>query len=233
MKKSLLVLIVIIGSVVSSYSQVEVGASLAMNVSNVQVRGIDPNFVPNRDFIKSFRPSLDLVLPLDDNISVVTGIAYERRGFNVFVGQDVNFLGISVPIGATAKTRITYIEVPLNMRFDIKTKKNVTPWVQAGANFGYAVAGDITTQLNLILNINVNRTDINVKSDNLTQFDIAPNVVIGLDIPYNRGFFVFSLGYEHSAQNFIKDSVIGIETRHYGFTPSFGYRYAFGKVSKA
>lgn len=233
MKNLLCLLIVGLAISTNLNSQVELGLATGMNISNVQVKGVAEGFNPKRNFIKTFRPALVVNIPLDDHLSIATGIATEDRGFDVFIGQEINFLGLSFPIGATAKTRVSYIEVPLNFKIDFSTNNNLRPWISAGANLGYAYQGDITTQVNLILNINVNRTDINLDADNIGRWDIAPNIVAGLDIPYNRGFFTFSVGYEHSAQNFIKDAIIGIETRHYGFTPAFGYTYAFGKVSKA
>ncbi len=216
------------------FGQVELGLSTGVNISNVQTTGVPDNFSPKSNFISSFRPALTLAIPLDDRFSILTGLAKEARGFDVFVGTEIEFLGINFPLGATLETRIHYIEIPLNFKLDFPSEtRNIRPWIAAGANLGYAYAGDITTKINVIIPIKINETDLNLDTDAVRRFDIAPNILVGVDIPYKRSIFSFSLGYEHSVQNFLNDSVIGIETRHFGFTPAFGYSYALGSISKA
>lgn len=233
--KRITISIIVLNLLISiGYSQVELGLSTGLNISNVQVSGVSPNFVPERNFITSFRPGITLSLPLDERFSFYTGIATEQRGFDVFIGTDLDFVGISFPLGATAKTRISYVEVPINFRLDFLTDSGkLRPWLAAGANLGYAYQGSVATAITVILDFQVSERALNLNNDSVRRFDIAPNITAGLDIPYKRGFFTFALGYEHSVQNFFNDTSIGIETRHYGFTPSFGYSYALGNLSKA
>lgn len=234
MKRLAIIISILSSTMFYGYSQVEIGLSTGLNISNVQVSGVSPDFVPDRNFITSFRPALTVAIPLDERFSIYTGVATERRGFDVFIGTELDFLGLSLPLGAKAGTRISYLEVPLNFRLDFPSENGkIRPWVAAGANIGYAYAGAIETSITVIFDIRLTQTPINLDNENLRRFDIAPNITAGLDIPYKRGFFTFALGYEHSAQNFFNDTTIGIETRHFGFTPSFGYSYAFGNLAKA
>jgi len=217
-----------------SYGQIELGLSTGVNISNVQTTGVPENFIPQSKFIASFRPAITLSIPLDDRFSILTGLATEARGFDVFAGTEVEFLGLNFPLGATLETRIHYIEMPINFKLDFPSEtRNIRPWIAAGANLGYAYAGDISTVINIIIPIKVSETALNLDTDAVRRFDIAPNIMVGVDIPYKRSIFSFSLGYEHSVQNFLNDTVIGIQTRHFGFTPSFGYSYALGSISKA
>ena len=221
-------------AVQTSYGQIELGVSTGLNTSNVQVSGVAQDFNPDRNFITTFRPAITVSIPLDERFSILTGLATETRGFDIFVGRELEFLGLSIPLGATVETRVSYLEVPINFKIDFPTESGkVKPWIAAGANIGYAYNGEIATKVNVIFDFTVNRSDINLNSEAVRRFDIAPNFICGIDIPYKRSIFSLSLGYENSVQNFLNDTTLGIETRHFGFTPSFGYRYALGKISKA
>ena len=211
-------------------AQVSVGANLGLTISNVQVRGIAEGLVPNRNYITTFRPQMELVFPLDDRLSVYTGLGLEKRGFDLFIGREINFLGFSFPLGVTVLTRVNYIELPLQLNFAIPTKSGkVIPWVRAGANFGFALSGEIKTQANLILNFTLNKREIDMTNKSINRFDIAPVIVVGLDLPYGNGVFTAFVGFEHSVENFINDATIGVETRHFGFNPGLGYRFNIGK----
>jgi len=237
MNRIKLVLLVTLLTLIScqfAFGQVELGITSGLNVSNVQVSGVAQDFTPDRKFIKTFRPALTVAIPLDDRFSILTGIATEARGFDVFVGREIKFLGLDIPLGATLETRVNYLEVPINFKLDFPTASSkFRPWIAAGANVGYAYAGDITTKVNVIFDFTVNRTNLNLNSNAVRRFDLAPTLIAGIDIPYKRTLFTFSLGYEHSVQNFLNDTALGIETRHFGFTPNFGLSYALGKISKA
>ena len=233
MKQLLMITALLLTTAITGFSQVDLGFSTGLNVSNIHIAGASNDFLPKRNFITTFRPALTANIALDERFSIYTGVATEARGFDVSVGTDLGFLGVDLPIGVTAKTRISYLEVPLNIRMNFQNATGkVRPWIAAGANLGYAYSGEIRTVANVLFDINLANTPINLDNENIRRFDVAPNITAGLDIPYKRGNFTFAIGYEHSVQNFLEDALIGIETRHFGFTPSIGYSYTLGLSPK-
>ena len=233
MKQLLMITTIFLTTVMTGFSQVDLGFSTGLNVSNIHIAGASNDFLPKRNFIATFRPALTVNIALDERFSIYTGVATEARGFDVSVGTDLGFLGVDLPIGVTAETRISYLEVPLNIRYNITNASGkVKPWVAAGANLGYAYSGEIRTVANVLFDINLMKTPINLQNDNIRRFDVAPNITAGMDIPYKRGNFTLSVGYEHSVQNFLENTLVGVEARHYGFTPSIGYSHTLGLPQK-
>lgn len=209
----------------SAKAQLSIGIETGLQLSGAKVDGIADQFTPDNSNILSFRPALNIGYDLDDKFSIYSGLATETRGFDAKLGTDLNFLDIDLPVGATAETRVKYLEIPLGLRFNIPTNSNIKPWIQGGVSLGYAMSGEITTSVNAIININVNETEINLDNDNVSRWDVAPAVAAGIDIPYGNGAFSLALAYEHSTKSFIDDKRINIEARHWGLTPSIGYKF--------
>lgn len=211
-------------------AQFELGITNGITFSNVSIKGINEVVLPDNKTFSAYTFGLAAAYNLDEKFSIISGLNYEKRGFDASYSADLPLFGTEIPIGATLKTRVNYVEVPLGLKFAFPTGSGkIKPFIAAGANLGYAVSGDTRLVANFIINFNVAREDINMKSDNVQRLDVSPFVVGGIEAPYKNGVFSFQFGFEHSVVNFLKDSALDIRFKHYAFTPSIGYRYIFRK----
>ncbi len=209
-------------------AQTEFGASYGLTLNSAQIKGVNDDFLPEVTEFVGNTAGLDLAFRMDEHFSFVTGLYWEERGMDSRYDWDIDFLGLEVPVGLKIRTRIHYLEMPLAMKVKFANKKKVHPFFAGGVKLGLALDGNIAVLGQVVVDIKITEIPINLASDNARQFDLSPFMMTGLDIPYKCGVFTFGLAYEYSAFNFLKESTIAIEFRHYGFSTTLGYRYKFG-----
>ncbi len=210
-------------------SQVDFGLSYGVVLNSAKIKGIGEAFLPEVTEFTGSTAGLDLALNIDEHFSFVSGIFWEERGMDAKYGLDVNFLGLDVPLGIKIKTRVDYLEMPLGIKVKFANKRKVNPFFMGGAKLGLAVDGDVTIIGQVVIDIKLSEIPINLASDNARRFDVSPYMGTGLDIPYKNSIFTFGLQYEYSAFNFLKETSLAVEFRHYGFTGGLSYKYMFGR----
>ena len=212
----------------SAQAQFELGVKQGVTISNATIEGIGSTFQPNKSAIIGYSIGMDAVINFDRYFSVVTGIGYEQRGFDARYAADLTILDIDIPVGATLKTRVHYIEVPLGLKVVLPLKESkLKPYLAGGVKFGYGHSGDTRLVANLLIDINVATQPINMQSSNVQRLDVSPFGAIGLEIPYKSGAFALEFAYEQAIQSFLKDTVIDVQFRHFAYSPSISYRYIF------
>jgi opacity protein-like surface antigen len=112
-------------------------------------------------------------LPFSEVFSLRSGVEIKRRGTTVMVTQDATVFGATVPTGAEAKTRFSYIDVPLLAQVNIPTGGKIQPYVFGGASFGYATNGNIRTTAPDIIEFNLMTADIDLENIDYERFHVA------------------------------------------------------------
>ena len=136
--------------------------------------------------------------PLSDVVSLRSGLEINRRGASLELTEDVSVFGIGVPFGARAKTRFTYVDVPLMAQFHLPTSSSVQPYVFGGASVGYAVGGNIRTTAQAIIEFNLMTTPIDLDAINYERFHLAAVGGAGVKAQLGNGIAAFAEArYEH------------------------------------
>jgi hypothetical protein len=137
--------------------------------------------------------------PLSDVISLRSGAELNRRGTTAELTQDAQIFGASVPFGAQAKTRFTYIDVPLMAQFTLPTEGVIEPYLFAGPSFGLATQGNVRTTATALISFNLMTSDIDLDDINYERFHVSAKAGIGARLNLDEGFAAFVEGrYEQS-----------------------------------
>ncbi|OAV43185.1 porin family protein [Lewinella sp. 4G2] len=124
--------------------------------------------------------------------SLRSGVEINRRGTSLALTQDAEIFGMNVGFGARAKTRFTYVDVPVLAQVHLPTNSAVTPYAFGGASLGYATAGNIRTTATALVEFNLMTTDINLDAINYERFHVAAMGGVGVKAKAgeNLTFFV-------------------------------------------
>lgn len=129
-----------------------------------------------------------------DVISLRTGVEMNRRGTVLSLGQDANVFGTTVRFGAQAKTRFTYIDVPLLAQAHLPTNGAFSPYVFGGASLGYAVQGNVRTTATALFEFNLATTDIDLDAINYERFHVAAVGGVGVKAKVSDQLSFFAEG---------------------------------------
>lgn len=137
--------------------------------------------------------------PLGDVFTLRSGLEVNRRGTTAELGQDAQIFGASVPFGAEAKTRFTYVDVPLLAQFSLPTEGAIQPYVFVGPTFGLATQGNVRTTATALISFNLMTSNIDLDDINYERFHVAATGGLGARLKLGEGFSAFVEGrYEQS-----------------------------------
>ncbi len=133
-------------------------------------------------------------IPFGDIISFRPGLELNRRGTVLNLDADQDVFGINVPLGAQAKTRFTYIDLPLLLQANIPTSGAIQPYAFAGASLGYATGGNLRTTATALIEFNLMSTDIDLEAINYDRFHVAAVGGLGAKVSITPSFGAFIEG---------------------------------------
>ncbi|TXF86020.1 PorT family protein [Neolewinella aurantiaca] len=133
-------------------------------------------------------------IPFGNVVSFRPGIEINRRGTVLNIAADQEVFGINVPLGAQAKTRFTYVDVPLLVQAKLPTTGAVQPYAFAGASLGYATGGNLRTTATAIIEFNLMSSDIDLDAINYERFHVAAVGGAGAKFSLAPGFGAFVEG---------------------------------------
>jgi len=152
-------------------------------------------------------------IPFGDIISFRPGVELNRRGTTLAVTGDQQVFGVNLPIGAQAKTRFTYIDVPLLFQATLPTEGIIKPYAFAGGSLGYATSGNIRTTATAIIEFNLMTTNIDLDAINYERFHAAAIGGLGVKANLAPGFNAFIEGrFEQSLTQPYNVPVIAAQT---------------------
>jgi hypothetical protein len=152
-------------------------------------------------------------IPFGDIISFRPGVELNRRGTTLAVTGDQQVFGVNLPIGAQAKTRFTYIDVPLLFQATLPTEGIIKPYAFAGGSLGYATSGNIRTTATVIIEFNLMTTNIDLDAINYERFHAAAIGGLGVKANLAPGFNAFIEGrFEQSLTQPYNVPVIAAQT---------------------
>jgi hypothetical protein len=133
-------------------------------------------------------------IPFGNIISFRPGVELNRRGTTLAVTGDQRVFGVNIPLGARAKTRFTYVDVPLLFQATLPTEGMIKPYAFAGGSLGYATAGNIRTTATAIIEFNLMTSEIDLDAINYDRFHAAAIGGLGVRANLATGFNAFIEG---------------------------------------
>ncbi|CAH1001833.1 hypothetical protein LEM8419_02741 [Neolewinella maritima] len=137
-------------------------------------------------------------VPLTDYLSLRPGLEYTQRGTSVGLTQDIQLLGIPLPVGARARTTFSYVDVPLLVQLRLPTESAIQPYALAGPSVGYAVAGKLRTSARALIDFQLSSTEVDLEAINYERLHVALVGGAGVNARLGQTTAVFlEARYEH------------------------------------
>lgn len=164
---------------------------------------------------------------IDNRWSLSSELLYKHVGFQINESTSFGLFGLDVPIGATLKTTVNYLELPILIKYNHNLGK-IMAYVEAGPSINYALNAQVKTVANSILDFNVSKTDLNLGSESYNRINTAAHIGAGITYPYTRDI-TLTAGVRYSKD--LSDSVnlpvveAGIKNNSWGLGLSIGKRF--------
>lgn len=137
-------------------------------------------------------------LPVTPYLTLRPGLEYGSRGSSLGLTDEVEVFGVTLPVGARAKTRFNYVEAPLLLQFNLPTESRVQPYAVVGPTLGYATGGKVTTAARAVIEMNLYSTDLDLESIGYERFHLGVVGGIGARARLGETTGLFIEGrYEH------------------------------------
>lgn len=183
----------------TAFAQLQLGLRASYGVSDIRTDSELDAISDQFSNASSLSFGLIAELPITSSLSLRSGLELNRRGTTAELGQDAQVFGASIPFGAEAKTRFTYVDVPILAQFNLPVGGVLTPYVFAGPSFGVATQGNIRTTATALISFNLMTTDIDLDDINYSRMHVAAVGGLGLKLGLGGQLTAFVEGrYEQS-----------------------------------
>ncbi len=222
-KLQILAWVLLLAGTFSLQAQTTIGGRIGANIGLATVDGLADLITPDISALNTFTGGLTINQRLDDRLSFTSGVHYKRKGFVASESIGIELFEVNIPVGAKAETRLDYIEVPILLNIGFNNGQKVQPYIEFGPAFSYAVSGEIQPSLQVVLEINTPKIDLDLSKDIYNRFEVAGQGVAGIKIPYGAGIFDLGVSYTHAFTDMLADPVLDIKLRNYGIGLHAGF----------
>lgn len=224
-KLNLTALVLII--TVASYAQVSVGIKAGVNLADTRINGLFDNNLPDQNMYPGFTAGIIAELPLFSGFAFRPELNYTQKGFITDISvAELELIGIDVPIGASAKTRFNYVDMPLLVKYSTGTDL-AKVYLIAGPTVGYTLNAHVRPVTNFLININLPRVNIPLENDIYQKWEIAATLGLGGEIKVGQGKIFGDARYNLGITNMLQDPVIDFRAKNQGLAITAGYAYQF------
>ena len=203
-------------------AQNTIGVRIGSHWANVNATdGLD-NLTSNFESIRSTELAVFTEIPIMGGFSFQPEIAYTTKGFSLDTGVDLELFNVDLPVGAYAESRFNYIEMPLLGKYAFGDGP-FKAYVTAGPSFGYATKGTLESRVNVLLDLKVGETNIDLEGNNFERFEIGAALGAGVEFETSFGKLFADARYKHGFTQ-VYDIPITEETvSNKGFALSVGF----------
>jgi len=225
-RKFQLVILFVVAAFVAN-GQVSLGVKAGVNFADTRVNGLIDNLLPEQTVYTGFTTGIVAEIPMINGFSFRPELNYIQKGFisqaNLY---DFEVIGIDIPIGAKAKTRYNYIEMPLLLKFS--TGNDIAKfYVIAGPNVSYAVNAHIRPVANFLISFNLPKVNLGLSNDIYQRWELSGTLGAGAEIMAGHGKIFGDIRYTHGFTNMVNNPIIDFQAKNQGFNLSAGYAYVF------
>ena len=207
-------------------AQYSIGVKVGANFADTQVEGLIGGILPNQTTYTGYTAGIVGEIPMMGNLSFRPELNYIQKGFTVSQTFDVKLIGIEMPLGAKARTRLNYIEMPLLLKYSAGTE-TAKAYVIAGPNVSYATNAQLRPVATLIIDFNLPRVDIDLSNDIYQRWELSGTVGVGGEIKVANGKIFSDARYTYGFTNMLNNPVVELQIKNQGFNISAGYAYTF------
>lgn len=210
----------------SIIAQVNVGVKGGIHFADANVSGISDGILPAQNSFASFSVGTFAEVPLKNGFSFMPELNYTRKGFMVEEGFDFDILGVNIPVGAKAVTKVNYVESPLLLKYTVGNQK-AKAYVIAGPSFGYASSAEVQAMATFIIDFNIGTMDVDLGGDMYNRWEVSGIIGLGGELPTSNGKFIADIRYSKGLSDVLADPIIDLNIKNQGVTMNVGYAMSF------
>lgn len=229
MKKSTLLTLVFTFLSIAIFAQtVSVGIKGGLNIANVGA----PDIIETAEFIPEFRniqtANFGLVseIELHPNFAIQPELVFTTKGFKIREATNLDIFNVPLPLGVTATSKFNYIEMPLLAKAKFGTGP-VQAYMVAGPTFGYATGGNLKTSANVLIELDLYETPIDLDNIGYERFEVGGMVGGGLAFDTGGGQLFLDARYNHGFTEVYDIPVVSEKVQNKGFGINAGYMIRF------
>ncbi|MBK8701056.1 MAG: PorT family protein [Saprospiraceae bacterium] len=200
-------------------AQTHIGFTMGANTNNAAISGISPSFLPELNPYTGFAASIQASLNIDRHFSFRPSLGYTEKGFIMKETTTTDIIGIDLPIGLQANTRMNYVDLAAALQYDYAKSGGFHGYVYAGPSLAYATSAHVQTKTNFIIDVNVKRFDIDLSDDMYNRMELGAVIGTGIGTTLGKGELFADISYRHGFTDQINDPIldIGIKNRSVQF----------------
>lgn len=224
-KQNLTILVLLLS--VATYAQVSLGFKTGVNLADTRINGLFDNSLPEQNMYPGFTAGVIAEVPMLNGFAFRPELSYTQKGFVTDISvSDLELLGIDIPIGARAKTRFNYLDMPLLIKYSTGTDLAKVYFV-VGPTIGYTINAHVRPVANLLINVNLPRVNIPLDNDIYQRWEIAGTLGMGGEIKAGKGKIFSDVRYNLGLTNMLQDPIIDFRAKNQGLAITAGYAYSF------
>lgn len=210
---------------VTSDAQVKVGVFTGLSHTGANIEGLSASILPETHG-KTYMP-LGVVADykLDRNFTLSSGLTFVTKGFEVAESTNIDLLGINLPVGVKANTRVHALELPLHMKYTVGNDRLMI-YGMAGPRVNMNLDGEIRTFASTIVDIPLTTTNIDFGDRNFNRMTIGGDFGLGVEGAYGSGSFFGEVLYQKDFGRAILEETIQSGIKLDGVSMRFGYKMA-------
>lgn len=202
-------------------AQVNIGARAGYRWANVNSTESLDNITQSFRGIESPEFTVFAEIPVTKNFSFQPEFTYATKGFAFDQDANVALFGIDLPLGARAESRFRYIEAPLLAKYAFGDGP-LRAYVAAGPTLGYATKGVVETRANVLIDLKVGETPINLDGNNFERFEVGATAGAGVEFQLPFAKLFADARYQHGFTEVYDIPVVEEKVRHQGFNLNLG-----------
>ncbi|MFZ1749958.1 MAG: porin family protein [Saprospiraceae bacterium] len=210
----------------SANSQISVGVKVGANMADTRVDGSLQNLAPNQTTFAGYTFGVIADIPVINQFSFRPELNYIQKGFTVAQSFDVEIIGIDMPIGAKARTRINYVEMPLLMKYNLGNE-TAKAYIIAGPNVSYAANAELRPVASLLIDFNLPSINIDLGNNIYNRWELSGTLGAGGEVKAGNGKIFADARYNIGFTNMLNNPVVDLRLKNQGFNLSAGYAYTF------
>ena len=214
-------LALLVVTALSVSAQATIGFKAGFNSNNVYTTETLGALAPDFNATNQVHFGIVTDIPVAGGFSVQPEFNYITKGFTLNQGLDAPLFGVELPVGVTAETQFSYLEVPLLAKYSFG-QNSVRPYLVAGPTFGYATSGKIETRANAIIDINLGTTKLNLDNIDYQRFEVGATIGGGLQFDLGTVRAFADARYARGFTELYDIPVVNEKVRNQGFALSAG-----------
>ncbi|MEM9821932.1 MAG: porin family protein, partial [Bacteroidota bacterium] len=198
------------------FAQPAIGIRGGINYGAVAEPAVIGGVLP--DFKNIFGWNIGVIgeIPINRSLSFQPELALNQKGFQLREGLNIDLFKIPIPIGASAVTRVNYIDLPLLLKYKLGNQA-WNAYLTAGPVFSYATGGQLQTKAQVLFDIPITSTDLDLGALGYSRMEVSASLGAGLSFDTGAGSLFFDARYVRGLTDVYDVPVVDLKLKNQGF----------------